>query len=174
MGIFDRLKTVFQNEQDTGRPLTQRSLTNMRPDDIITIELTDYKVEGVTVYRTGMHSRYGYLLSDGQERRYLFVEEREDLRVYLFETLDARLENPEEVNNEMIFEDVSYFLKTQGEASVDVTGKSALNSYAPVYWWLHLADSGQAMYFEWQAGEILIRVGGPIKPYECKILAGSD
>ena len=174
MGLFNRIKNIWRANQNEGVQVQERNLTNLRVGDILSYDLMDYKVEGVTIYRNGAQVRYGYLLQSGAQTRYLLVEQKEKLRIYLFETLEARLENPDEVNNEMIYEDVSYYESVRGESSVNVLGKSAFTSHDLVYWWLHLADDGRAMLFEWQKGEILIRIGQPVKPFEISILAGSE
>jgi len=174
MELFNRIKNIWRANRDEGVQVAERNLTNMRVGDILSHDLIDYKVEGVTIYRNGSHVRYGYLLQSPGQTRYLLVERREKLRVYLFETLNARLENPEEINREMVFEDVAYYESARGESAVNVLGQSAFTSYDPVYWWLHLADDGRAMLFEWQQGEILIRLGVPIKSHEVTILAGSE
>lgn len=173
MGMFDRIKSIWRANQGAEQPpVAQRTLTNVQVGDILTYDLVDYKVEGVTQYRSGAQLRYGYLVSDGAEMRYLLVEPREQLRVYLFETLDARLENPDEINHEMNFEDVAYFETARGQSTVQTWGRSPFSNYDAVYWWLHIADNGDAMLFEWQNGEMYIRVGSPAKPFEITILAG--
>jgi hypothetical protein len=175
MGIFDRMKKIWQSNVEAEMPgVVERDLTNMRVGDIVSHDLIDYRVEGVTVYRSGGQVRLGYLLEGAAGTRYLLVEQKERVRAYLFETLNARLENPEEINHEMIFEDKSYFETVRGESSVSVQGKSAFVPYDAVYWWLHLADDGDALLFEWQNGEVLIRLGKPVKPFEVNILAGSE
>ncbi|MGZ4032105.1 MAG: DUF4178 domain-containing protein [Tumebacillaceae bacterium] len=176
MGMFDRIKSIWRANQSAGQQpvVTERTLTNLQVGDILTYDLADYKVEGVTQYRSGGQLRYGYLVADGTETRYLLVEPRETLRVYLFETLDARLDNPEEIHNEMNFEDVAYFEAARGQSTVQTWGRSPFSGYDVVYWWLHIADNGDAMLFEWQNGEMYIRVGAPAKPFEFTILAGSE
>lgn len=175
MGMFDRIKSIWRANQKEGQAaVVQRDLLSMRVGDILTYDLEDYHVEGVTVYRNGALVKKGYLLKSGSVVRYLTAEQKETVRAYLYETLNARLENPDEINHEMIYEDTSYFEAVRGEASVNVQGKSPFNTYDMVYWWQHLADDGRAMLFEWQSGEIVIRLGQPIKPHECTILAGSD
>jgi len=174
MGMFDRIKAIWRANQNEGAAVVQRDLLSMRVGDILTYDLEDYQVEGVTIYRNGALVKKGYLLRGAVGVRYLTVEQKESVRAYLFETLNARLENPDEINYEMIYEDTSYFETVRGEASVNVQGKSPFNTYDMVYWWLHLADDGRAMLFEWQTGEIVIRLGHPIKPNECTILAGPE
>jgi hypothetical protein len=39
---------------------------------------------------------------------------------------------------------------------------------------LHVSDDGGAMLFEWQSGEIIIRVGNKVNPNEVMILPGSE
>jgi hypothetical protein len=176
MGIFDRIKTIWKANSNEGHPEPiQRTLTNLRVGDIVSHDLNDYKVEGVTTYRSGGQVRYGYLLSDGVNTRYMIVEQKETVRVIMYETLDARLENPDEINHEMIYDDVAYYETARGESQVSVQGQSAFSPYDVVYWWLHQADGGRGlMLFEWQKGEILIRIGQATKPYEINILAGSE
>lgn len=173
MGVFDRIKNIWKANQNEGTETVQRTLTNLRVGDIISYDLEDYKVEGVTTYRSGGQVKFGYLLT-GPRNGYLMVEQKETIRAFLYETLDARLENPEEINHEMIYDDVSYFEAARGESSVSVQGRSAFNAYDIVYWWLHMADQGGAMLFEWQSGEIIIRVGSKVKPSEVMILPGSE
>lgn len=173
MSVFDRIKKIWRANNNDGSQVVQRTLTNLQIGDIISYDLEDYKVEGVTTYRSGGQVKYGYLLS-GPRNGYLMIEQRESIRAYLYETLDARLENPEEINHEMIYDDVSYFEQARGEFSVNVHGRSAFNSYDILYWWLHVSDDGGAMLFEWQSGEIIIRVGNKVKPSEVMILPGSE
>ncbi|PWK13767.1 DUF4178 domain-containing protein [Tumebacillus permanentifrigoris] len=173
MSVFDRIKNIWRANNNEAPQVVQRTLTNLKIGDIISYDLEDYKVEGVTTYRSGGQVKYGYLLS-GPRNGYLMVEPRESIRVYLYETLDARLENPEAINQEMVYDDVSYFEQARGEFSVNVQGRSAFNSYDILYWWLHVSDDGGAMLFEWQSGEIIIRVGNKVKPSEVRILPGSE
>ncbi|HEU4963424.1 MAG TPA: DUF4178 domain-containing protein [Bacilli bacterium] len=175
MSFFKRIKTIWQATRSDGRSEPEdRNLTNLQVGDILTVDLVDYKLEGVTVYRSGGKVRRGYLLVDGTDTRYLLVEQKEKLRAYLFENLDARLENPDEINTEMIFDDVSYFETAKGESSVEIKGRSAFVPYDPVYWWLHLSDKGEALLTEWQNGETVLRRGMPVQPYEVTILPGSE
>lgn len=174
MSIFKRIKDIWQTNQESGRESGARNLTNMRPGDIITVDLTDYKVEGVTTYSNSSRVRIGYLLADGSNTRYLLVEQKEKLRSFLFETLDARLESPEEIHHEMVFEGISYFESAKGESQVESAGRSAFTPYDLVYWWLHLSDKGDAILTEWQNGETILRFGRPVQPFEVTILAGSE
>lgn len=173
MGVFDRIKNIWKANQNEGTQVVQRNLTNLQIGDIISYDLEDYKVEGITTYRSGGQTKRGYVLA-GPKNGYLMIEQKESVRAFLYETLDARLENPEEINHEMIYDDVSYFEAARGEATVNVQGRSAFNHYDVVYWWMHLSDDGDAMLFEWQSGEIIIRVGGKVKPSEVMILSGSE
>jgi hypothetical protein len=174
MGIFDRIKSIWRANRRAATEVPKRTLTTLRVGDIVSFDLNDYKVEGVTIYRQGGQHRFGYLLFDGMKTRYMIVDDRETVRVQVFETLEARLEKPDQINHEMVFENVAYYEIARGVASITVEGKSAFSQYDPVYWWLHQAQGGGLMLFEWQQGEIIIRVGQAIKPYEVSLLAGSN
>lgn len=173
MSMLKRVKNIFKANRDEGVKVEARSLMNMKVGDIFSYDLVDYKVEGITIYRNGSQVRMGYLLSSASQTRYLLAEQRESIRAYLLETLNARLENPDEINHEMNFEGVSYYEAARGDSAVNVVGKSSFSTYDLVHWWLHLSDDGRPMLFEWQRGEIIIRVGESVKPYECRILAGA-
>lgn len=174
MGIFERIKGIWRANQGDGTSVPKRTLTSLRVGDIASYDLNDYTVEGVTTYRNGGQRKIGYVLFDGLHTRYMLVDDRETTRVQVFETLEARLEKPDEINHEMVFENVAYYEIARGESTVTVQGKSAFSQYDPVYWWLHQAQGGGLMLFEWQQGEIIIRVGQAIKPYEVNVLAGSE
>ncbi|ASS74418.1 hypothetical protein CIG75_05065 [Tumebacillus algifaecis] len=171
MGFFDKIKGIFGADKPKG--LEQRTLVNLKVGDIISIDLTDYEVTGITIYRGGSKQRIGYLLNDAGRKCFLLVETKEVIRAFLYETIQARLANPEAVNYEMIYDGLSYFEKVRGESNVNVIGQSAFNTVDPVHWWMHVADSGQAMLIEWQNGETIFRIGAPIKADHITIFANN-
>ncbi len=172
MGFFKRIRSAFGKDQEPA--LKPRTLVNLKVGDIVSYELIDYQVEGVTLYLGGTQQRYGYLLNDAGNRRFLLVESKETIRAFLYENIQARLENPEAVNYEMVYDGVHYYEKVRGESKVDVIGKSAFHTSDLVYWWMHLSDDGRGMLIEWQNGETIIRVGAPIKAEQVTIFAASE
>ena len=90
MGMFDRIKSIWRANQKEGQAaVVQRDLLSMRVGDILTYDLEDYHVEGVTVYRNGALVKKGYLLKSGSVVRYLTAEQKETVRAYLYETLNG-------------------------------------------------------------------------------------
>ncbi|ARU59816.1 hypothetical protein CBW65_01180 [Tumebacillus avium] len=170
MGFFDKIKGIFGADKKESE---ERTLANLKVGDIVSCDLTDYEVAGITIYRGGPRQRIGYLLNDAGRKCFLLVESQEIIRSYLYETIQARLENPDAVNYEMIYDGVSYYEKVRGESNVNTVGTSAFNTVDPVYWWMHVADSGQAMLIEWQNGETIFRIGTQVKPEHITIYAAS-
>lgn len=162
MAIWNRLKKLISSQNE--KVVESRNITNLVTGDIVSIESTDYLVEGFIVYNDSGWIWREYKLKDGNSTCWLSVEEDDDLEVSLFKEISPFIKSPED---KIVYEDIEYFMYEGSDAKVDcVQGKINLRAGTPLDYFEY-ADKKDTAYLSveiWD-GEIEMSVGREIPSY---------
>lgn len=162
MAIWNRLKKLISSQDN--KVLDSRDISNLITGDVVSIESTDYVIEGLIVYNDSGWKWREYKLKDGHSTYWLSVEEDDDLEISLFKEISPFIKSPED---KIVYEGKEYFMYEGSDARVEyVQGKISLQTGSPLDYFEY-ADKKDTAYLSveiWD-GEIEMSVGRKIPSY---------
>lgn len=168
MSIWKRISNVFAKPAP---PPLQKSMLSLSPGDICEVSLVTYKVTG----RVSNQARNAVMLTlqDGARIAYLYIEEREALQYALYESIDGRLDTPNEVPTTIELDDRSFFLEEEYEGNVSVVGKTPFTQGGDQHIWQYQSDDFRLLRIEWHNGRFMLYEGEKIINGDVKIIRAS-
>lgn len=168
MSLFKRIKNIIQPAE---APLPEKSILTVGPGDIVEVSLVTYQVTG----RTRHAHRNAILLTlrDGNDVRYLHIEDRERTVYGLYSPVDGRLESIAEVPSSIELDEIWYHLEEQYSGAVTVAGQTPFTTASEQYVWQFQSDDRRLLRIEWQDGRFMLYQGETVLPADVKVLRGS-
>lgn len=168
MSLWKRIKNVFTT---TPPPVVEKSLLTLAPGDMCEVSLVTYEVTG----RTANRSRNAVVLTlrDGVAMRYLVIEEREQTVYALYESIDGRLDSPDEVPTTLELDGHDFHLEEQYHGWISVVGSTPFSANGEQHVWQYQADNRRLLRIEWQNGRFMLYEGEQILPADVKIVRAS-
>jgi hypothetical protein len=173
MGIFDRLKKVFEaNKNADVVPVEERNVMNMRVGDIINIEDVDYEVQGILKFNDHGWKWIEYKIKDSRKTYWLSVEEDDDIEISMYQEVVAITTEPTKVYE---YKGIKYYMQEGSDAIVeDIEGKiNAVKGEQVDYYEYTDEDDENLLSIEIWDGEVEMSIGRWIEDYNIEIYPGS-
>lgn len=167
MSLMKRVTNLFKK---TPPPAPEKSILQLGPNDICEVSLVTYEVTG----RVQNRSRNAVVLTlqDGNTIRYLRIEEREKTIYELYEPIDGRLDEFEEIPTTIELEGRDYFMEEHYSGHVTAVGKTPFMHAGEQHVWEFQADDRKLLRIEWQDGRFMLYEGESVLPADVKVLRG--
>ncbi|MBM7866173.1 DUF4178 domain-containing protein [Heliomicrobium gestii] len=171
MSLFDRMRRIFDSETHAGEPVVrERTLFDLDVNDIVSLDLEDWVIEGRVIY----HSLPGwvmYWLKSGRQRQGLLLDRSVPDKAVVITPFPGRTDNMNEVKTEYILDGKHYFLDYNGEGIVDASAVTPIRTGQVMYWQFE-TDEREIYRIEWQEGRFFHYDGRWIDAFEVSIVAG--
>ncbi|WP_026678465.1 DUF4178 domain-containing protein [Fictibacillus gelatini] len=156
MGLFNRIKNLVSKPEP---PKPERTVLDLREGDMVEVSFVTYEVIG----SVKNHARKEQMvtLRDGNELRYLHMEDRETLSFALYSTIDGRLDSIREVPSTIELDGVDYYLEEEYNGRVIATGKTPFSMAGEQFVWRFQSDQRKLLRIEWQDGRFMMYEGEP-------------
>lgn len=158
-----------QNEQDS--PSLKRNVFNLQIGDIVQYMERDWVVEGKLIYEESGFSWSEYMLQDGDDLRWLSVEEDDTVEVQWLEptqVLDISGEPPPELT----FAGETYYRQGSGVANMKRIGTVQRRNAEKCRYYDYEGEGENVLSIEDWDGEIEVTVGRTIRPSDLSLLPG--
>ncbi|WP_195570632.1 DUF4178 domain-containing protein [Paenibacillus sp. 1001270B_150601_E10] len=168
MSLWKRVRKLMEKPEP---PKPEKTPMSLVPGDIVEVSLITYEIVGRTEWR--VRSSVWLTLRDGAAIKYLHIDQREQLRYSLFETIDGRLDAVEEVPTEIELDGTWYYLEDQYSGQVTVNGQTPFGIAGEQYVWDYQADNRKLLRIEWQDGRFQLYEGESILAPDVRVMRQS-
>lgn len=165
MSIFQRIYNLVKKPEP---PIVEKTPFTLRPGDIVDISLNSYTVSGRTFFP--QRREIFYTLKDGSAVSYFRVIKRETLDLGLYQAIDGRLENMEEIPSTIEMDGTQYHLEDQAAGPAQSSGDTTFPSSEERYLWDFQSDQHQLLRIEWQAGQMMLYEGAQVLAMDVSII----
>lgn len=149
------------------------NLMNLRLNDIISYFGTDYMIEGRLNYWEDGYTWITYMLVDGDDVKWLAVEEDDRLEVSMWEEIkDLRLSAP--LPEFIDYAGERYRMNERGTARVNQQGKTGSKTGLQMEYFQYESDEGDEISVEKWGGDIEVSRGKEINPVALEIFPGDE
>jgi len=168
MSLFKRITNLFAKHEP---PAEEKSIMTLAPGDVVEVSMVTYQVIG----KAANASRNANMLTlqDGNQIRYLYIEDRERTVYHLYHEIDGRLDSVDEVPTTIEMDDATYHLEEQYHGRILVVGKAPFSTSGEQYIWQFQSDQRQLLRIEWQDGRFMLYEGESVLPADVQVLRGS-
>lgn len=168
MNLFKRMTNLFSKHEP---PEPEKSILTVGPGDVVEVSMVTYQVTG----KASNASRHATMLTlqDGNDIRYLYIEDRERTVFHLYQVIDGRLDSVDEVPTTIEMDDLTYHLEEQYSGRISVVGKAPFSASGEQYIWQFQSDQRQLLRIEWQDGRFMLYEGETVLPADVQVLRGS-
>jgi hypothetical protein len=136
----------------------------LRLNDAISYDKTDYLVGGRVVYSVANGKFYAYLLRDRDAQKWLRVGPNNELAI----ADEVQFSVPAPLPDTLSYGGKNYTVAEQGAANVQVEGASG-NQTGSVNYHRYSADGGARLYVEDWGTEVRVQAGSVVDPFEVKL-----
>lgn len=168
MSMFKRIKNLLTPAAPAPE---EKSILTLEAGDIIEASLMTHVVAG-RVKNTNRNAIV-LTLQDGNDLRYLHIEERETDCFYLYEPIDGRLDSIDEIPETIEMDDTLFHLEEQYNGPVTVSGKTPFSQHGEQYVWQFQSDDSKYLRIEWQDGRMMMYEGEKLLAGDVKIIRSS-
>ena len=153
-----------------GKRSGDATITNLRMGDIVTYFDVDYVVEGRVDYNDSGWPWTCFMLVDGDDVRWLAVEEDDKLEVSMWEEIDMDLgtEPPKTIE----YDGERFKQVENGRANVTQTGKTGRRAGMSCDYFEYEGSSERYLSVERWGMETEVSIGQDVNPYSLEILPG--
>jgi hypothetical protein len=142
-------------------------------DDIVSFVGTDYIVEGRVDYNQEGYTWSEYMLADGDDIRWLCVEDDDRLEVTLWRELDDLALMPP-LDEKVEYDGTTYRMFERGGARAAQQGETGRKRKSKVKFWEFESGEGSYLAVEEWGSEVEIFEGRDIEPEMLDIFPGDD
>lgn len=165
MSIFQRIVNLVKKPEP---PIEEKTAYTLSLNDAVDISLTSYTVAGKTLFP--QRQEVFFTIKDGSTIRYLRVAKREKLELSLYEAIDGRLENIDEIPTTIEMDGTIYHMEDQAIGPAHSSGNTPFPSSDERYLWDFQSDNWKLLRIEWQAGRIMLYEGEEVLPADVKVI----
>lgn len=153
-----------------GKRSGEATVTNLRMGDIVTYFGVDYVVEGRIDYNDSGWPWTTFMLVDGDDVRWLAVEEDDQLEVSIWEEIDLDLgSDPPKV---IEYDGEQFRRGESGRATVSQTGKTGRRAGMSCDYFEYEGSGERSLSVERWGMETEVSIGQDVNPYSLEILPG--
>ncbi|WP_332237331.1 DUF4178 domain-containing protein [Sporolactobacillus sp. KGMB 08714] len=165
MSIFQQIVNLVKKPEP---PIEEKTAYTLSLNDVVDISLTSYTVAGKTLFP--QRQEVFFTIKDGSTIRYLRVAKREKLELSLYEAIDGRLENIDEIPTTIEMDGTIYHMEDQAIGPAHSSGNTPFPSSDERYLWDFQSDNWKLLRIEWQAGRIMLYEGEEVLPADVKVI----
>lgn len=169
--VLQQRGTLSAGHTQKELPSLKRNIFNMQIGDIVQHMGIDWVVEGKLTYAVDKYTWFEYMLQDGDEIRWLLVDEDDTVEVALLETnnqLDVSQTPPRQLN----FAGDNYQCVDSGVASMTRVGTIQRRAAAHCEYYDYQGSGNNVLSIEVWDGETEVTIGQRINPRTLTILPG--
>lgn len=164
-------KPLVRSGDSRQLPPVERTVFTLEIGDIVQYLDTAWVVEGRLTYDDHGYTWFEYLLQDGEEIRWLSVEEDDRVEVALLETTNA-LDIGQTPPQQLTFAGESYRCIESGTAQMTRTGSALRRRAEQCHYFDYKGPGDQVLSIEDWGGEIEVTFGKRIHPSMLLLLPG--
>ena len=153
--------------------LGERSLTDLKLNDIVCYYENDFTVEGMIAYNQGGWKWYTYRLEDAGEQRWLGIEQDDGLEVQLWEEVEE-FEVSAPPPQTIEYDGETFRRVEKGRANAESVGRTGRAVKASVSFYDYNGSNGRYLSVEDWDGDIEVSVGRDVDPMELTVLPGDN
>lgn len=169
MGFFKRL---FNKKEDIKPAVKERTIHNLKVNDIVEYDLETYEVIGIIGYNDSGYKWACYHLKGEKKNIWLNVEVDDELELGIYEKIKIPVSEP--FKNEIDIDGTIYYLDEKSTARIEkVDGQAGAAENQSVEYYDYESDDETYLSIEKWGGDIEASKGYSIEEYEIKIIAGS-
>lgn len=151
-------------ERQIPAPAGANPYEQLKLDDAISYDKTDYLVAGRVTYSVAAGKFHAFLLRDRDNQKWLRVGPNNELAV----ASETKFGVPAPLPDTLAYEGKPYTLAEQGVANVQVEGASGMQS-GSVNYHRYQADGGARLWVEDWGAEVRVTAGNVVDPFEVKL-----
>jgi hypothetical protein len=151
-------------EKAAPAPVGANPYEQLKLNDAISYDKTDYLVAGRVTYSVAAGKFYAYLLRDRDNQKWLRVGPNNELAV----ASEIKFSVPAPLPDSLTYDGKTYTLAEQGAANVQVEGASGTQTGA-VNYHRYQADGGARLWVEDWGTEVRVTAGNVVDPFEVKL-----
>jgi hypothetical protein len=151
-------------DKPTPQPAGANPYEQLKLNDAISYDKTDYLVAGRVTYSVAAGKFYAYLLRDRDNQKWLRVGPNNELAV----ATEIKFSVPDPLPEALAYDSKNYSLAEQGAANVQVEGASGTQNGA-VNYHRYQADGGARVWVENWGTEVRVSAGTLVDPFEVKL-----
>lgn len=165
MSVFRRIINLVKKQEP---PIEEKTPFTLSTGDIVDISFASYTVGGKMFFPQRQEAFL--TLKDGSTIKYLRVAKREKQELSLYEAIDGRLEDINEIPSTIEMEGTLYHLEDQAISVAHSSGDTPFSSSDERYLWDFQSDDRKLLRIEWQAGQMMLYEGEAVLPMEVRII----
>lgn len=170
MGFIDRIKNISRANKTAKMESKSNEITvfNMRIGDIVSIEETDYEVNGILKFNDHGWKWTEYKLKDAQKTYWLSVEKDDEIEISLYKEVVAIISEAPKVYE---YDGVTYYMQEGSDAKVEyVQGDISTVKGEEVDYYEYCDKTGEKyLSLEIWNGEVEMGIGRKIEGYNIEI-----
>ncbi len=151
-------------DKPTPQPTGANPYEQLKLNDAISYDRTDYLVAGRVTYSVAAGKFYAYLLRDRDNQKWLRVGPNNEIAV----TSETKFSVPDPLPETLTYDGKTFTLAEQGAANVQVEGPSGTQN-GSVNFSRYQADGGARMWVENWGTEVRVAAGSVVDPFEVKL-----
>lgn len=151
-------------EKPAPQPAGANPYEQLKINDAISYDKTDYLVAGRVTYSVAAGKFYAYLLRDRDNQKWLRVGPNNELAV----ADEVKFGVPDPMPEAITYDGKNYTVAEQGAANVQVEGASGTQNGAANYH-RYQADGGSRLWVENWGTEVRVSAGEVVDPFEVKL-----
>lgn len=165
MSIFHRIINLVKKSEP---PIEEKTPFTLSIGDIVDLSLSSYTVAGRMFFPQRQEAFF--TIKDGSTIKYLKVTKREKLELSLYEAIDGRLEDVNEIPTTIEMDGILYHMEDQMISHAHSSGDTPFPSSDKRYLWDFQSDNWKLLRIEWQAGQLMLYEGEDVLPMDIKII----
>lgn len=165
MSLFHRIINLVKKPEP---PIEEKTPYSLSIGDIVDLSLNSYTVAGRMLFPQRQEAFF--TLKDGSTIKYLRVAKREKLELSLYEAIDGRLEDINEIPTTIEMEGTLYHMEDQAVGVAQSSGETPFVSSNERYLWDFQSDHWKLLRIEWQAGQMMLYEGEDVLPMDVRII----
>lgn len=165
MSLFHRIINLVKKPEP---PIEEKTPYTLSIGDIVDLSFNSYTVAGRVLFPQRQEAFF--TIKDGSTIKYLRVAKREKLELSLYEAIDGRLEDINEVPTTIEMEGTLYHMEDQAVGAAHSSGDTPFASSSERYLWDFQSDNWKLLRIEWQAGQMMLYEGEDVLPMDVRII----
>ncbi|MDJ0508494.1 MAG: DUF4178 domain-containing protein [Crocosphaera sp.] len=169
--VMQQKGLILSDKKSSELPSLKRNIFNLQIGDIVQYLDRDWVVEGCLTYEDDGDTWTEYMLQDGDDIRWLSVEEDDVVEVAFLEPnnqLDIAGKPPKTLN----FSDQTYTRVDSGKANMSREGNIVRRKAQKCKYYDYESDNGKVVSIEFWGETLEVTVGEKINPRALNILPG--
>ncbi len=169
--MFGRAKAIFKSRKKSKPSSEKKTVQNLGIGDVVSYYGQDFIVKGSIKYSEGGDQWFGYRLVEGDEVKWLGVEEDDGLELTFWEKVKMRIPKP--VPDVLNYEGEEFELEEHGHAKATLTEESGNARIVDVEYWDFEGKDENLLSVERWGEEYEVSVGSSIDDYDIEVYPGS-